>query len=741
MPCALHRNAPSGRAPATRRAAACGLAALVFLAPAGALQLPPDRPPPSGEVNLPVDGLAVEALRRGDLACLRALAQGADAQLRWAEAFEAWHAALADSPDGAAVPAGPQLSEAGAADMEFARRAAERWPDRDHSFAQRTEAVEVAVLRRLSGLESEERAAWSARFAGLALERLVAADPLARDRRQAGVEYRDRAAQAWAQVERLFPATPAAVRAALARFELDFEAGRPRQANAWLERAERHAALVGGEAFAPAIARRRAALLPGLTAPPAPRPAWTRATSFEPVGQHRLTLPDRQKPAGMARIEGQPGLCFLADGRAAVQTTGTIWVLPSPVDDHELDNRAFEPWRLADELGQPIPRFVDRTGKDWPFFPRSIGDDLVLVSGRADEEHSNFLQRIRAPRQGELPKVVWSLGGAGLFDDRGRHQELEELLTPGLWEFQPGPLVVEDLVLVQARQWPQVERDDRDEAAAPNEAQAWLLALEAGSGRLRWKRSLCRGRALVDDFGLLHLQPPRLIRTPGEALVATRSSVFVGTNLGAGSLLDLADGRLLWSLRNRRRDVTASGWRPGGRPEPRVFGSRGGPGDPGGLREGVLWAPADSDEAYALSATPDFAARGAPAPAPLVPYPPLAADGGEQLVGGGPEQVLVFARAGARKTLAAHDLTAGRRYDSIYLGREEDWLPGALVSEERVLFAADGGLYLLDRQRELYLSAFEPLDAGSDFAAGGLWANGDALYLLARGALFQFRLR
>ena len=126
---------------------------------------------------------------------------------------------------------------------------------------------------------------------------------------------------------------------------------------------------------------------------------------------------------------------------------------------------------------------------------------------------------------------------------------------------------------------------------------------------------------------------------------------------------------------------------------------------------------------------------------PLVPYPPLAADGGEQLVGGGPEQVLVFARAGARKTLAAHDLTAGRRYDSIYLGREEDWLPGALVSEERVLFAADGGLYLLDRQRELYLSAFEPLDAGSDFAAGGLWANGDALYLLARGALFQFRLR
>jgi hypothetical protein len=712
-------------------AVCCALCTLLTAAPSGAAQLAPDRPPAGGDVTLPVDSTAQEALRRGDLACLRALERGADAELRWTEAFDAWRAALENSSVGAAVSAGPLLSQASTTDAALSARAAERWPDRDHSFGWRTEAVEVAVLRRLSGLEASERAGWTIRFGEIANERLQAAARSADSATAAAI---------WARVERLFPATPAAVRAALRRFELDFESGRPRQASAWLERAERHARLAADRLTSSSLARRREALEPWLTRRDAVPPPWSRATELGTVGDHRLVLPDLRKTPAAARIEGQPGLCFLDDGRLAIQTTGTVWLLPTPVSDHEDDNRIFEPWRLAEEQGQPIPRSVQNVGKGWPFFPLASGQDLFLISGRADGvdgyavvNHSNILQRTRWPLGSEVPTALWSLGDAGLIDETGRRLPLEQVLEAGLWEFQPGPALVEDLLLVQARQWLEVERDGRDEVAAPGEARTWLLALETETGRVRWKRFLGRGSELVDDFGLGLLHRSTQARTPAEALVAIRGSVFVATNLGAGFLLDLCDGRLVWSLRNKRRSASDPGWRTGGRGRARAFS--------GAAGEGVLWAPADSDELYALSAGLDFAARGELQPPPLVPYPPLAADGGEQLLGGDPRQVLVFARAGARSTLAAHDMTDGRRHDSIYLGSEESWLPGALVCGDRVLFATDGGLYLLDRERELYLTAFHPMRMSSNFAAGGLWARADELYLLARGALFQFQLR
>jgi hypothetical protein len=620
-----------------------------------------------------------------------------------------------------AVPTGIQLSELDARDEQLVALVAERWPDRDHSFARRTEAVEVAVLRRLSGLAAGERAAWTARFEALAGERLALAG-----REVEGAA----AARALASIERHHPATRAALRAATALFELAFEAGRPRQADVWLERAERHASLAGENAqseLARGLSRRRAALAPLLAAPPAEPPPWTRAREFVPAAGHPLELPQRHKPKAFARIEGQPGLAFLDRGRFAVQVTGTVWVLSPRAED-----RIFEPWRLGFELGQPIATTVNHTGRDWPHLPLAAGDDLFLISGRADGAYSNLLQRVRTPRNIDLPVAVWSLGGGGLFGPDGQHEELAQVLEPGMWEFQPGPLLIEDLLLVQARQWVQVERDDRPEVATPGEARVWLLALEAGSGRVRWKRFLCRGSDCVEDFGPRFARAP-LIRTPAEALAATDRGVFVGTNLGAGCMLDLADGRLLWSLRNRRRPAADAGWRTGTRSRPRLEERSGGP--------VLLWAPADSNELYALGPRLDFAAREELQPAPLVAFPPLPIDESELLVGGSPEQVLTLGRAGARRTLSAHSLVDGSRYDSIYLGREEEYLPGALVSPTRVLFVAEGGLYLLDRERELYLVAFHPLDVASDFASGGLWARDDELFLLAQGALLRFAIR
>ena len=95
----------------------------------------------------------------------------------------------------------------------------------------------------------------------------------------------------------------------------------------------------------------------------------------------------------------------------------------------------------------------------------------------------------------------------------------------------------------------------------------------------------------------------------------------------------------------------------------------------------------------------------------------------------------------SRRTLSAHDPTSGRRLDSVYLGREERPLRGALIGAARALFATDHGLYLLDRERELYLLSTTPLGVAGLRGGGGLWAHGERVHLLAGGALWTFATR
>lgn len=702
------------------RNARAALSAALLSAVAAAAQLPADGRPLVNDAYLPVAEAPVAALRAGDGHALDALAAGGPAELAWTRAFEAWREALVAATPGDAAPVGLLLSEAQRSDPALVARVAGRWPDTSASFERRTEAVPEAVLRRLAGLTPEVLATWTERFDPLGAERIGALFADASLPAQ-------RLATLLAGVERELPATRAALRAAVWRAEYEFEAGRPRSARVWLSRAGRHAALLSDEGATAALARRGLAL--DALRPPLPPPAaWTRATEFEPVGGHGLLLPGFQKPRSFARIEGPPGLAFLGDGRIAVQTTGTAWILA----ERTIDERAFEPWRLAFELGQPIPRNVERSGRDWPMFPLASGDTLYLVSGRADGRASNLVQRIRAPRDIELPIAEWSLGGDGLHREDGTHLPLEEVLEAGLWEFQPGPILIEDVLYVQARQWQVRPRDQEIQVVAPGEAQTWLLALDARSGVPRWRRLLMRGTDLVSDFGT-RFGRADLIRTPAQPLRATEDTIFVATNLGAAFLVELSDGRLVSALRNHRRSAEERGWETSQRPEAYVRAS----GDDAPV---LLWAPSDSDELYSLRAARDWAPQGA-APAPsFLPVPPLALGESEMLLGG-EREALVFGRAGARRTVSAHTLATGERLDSIYLGREEKPIAGALLDERSVLFTAEGGLYRLDRSRELYLSAFQPLAVGTDFAPGGLWARGDDLFLLVESALFRFRMR
>lgn len=700
--------------------------ACAWSADAASGQLPARPGPLSNDSFVPTSAAATEQLRLGDAEWLRALEGGAAADLAWTRTFEAWHGALELSATGDNVPVGLLLSEQDATVESYVAAKEARFPDRDHSFERRTEAVEYAVLRRLCGLEPGEIASWTTRFEPLAQAWL----------RQASAEVftTSRHTATLRELERRFPATRAAASAALQLLELELEAGRLRLANTWLERARLHADLVGGDArrgLDEALSSREAflnSLAPRQKRAPEP---WNRAREFTPGDGHSLDKAGHYKPRSMARILGQPGLAFLNEGRVAVQTTGITWVL-APLDPGRDEDRGFEPHLLAEELRQPISAMAERTGKDWPMFPVAEGENVYLVCGRADGMNSNFVIKVRTPRDLELPLTVWCLGGNGLDGPEGGHEPLGDVLEEGMWEFQPGPLLVDDLLLLQARQWTRIERDGEQVLATPGEARSWLLALDANTGKPRWKFFLGRGTDLVHDFGN-RFGRQSLIRTPASALEVTERCVFVGTNLGAGFLIDLADGRLRWSFRNRRRANDDRGWKTGARPKEHKDSSAGPP--------VLLWAPADGDELYPLASALDFAPPNRGEAAPFVPYPPLPIGECEELLGGSPRSVLTFGRAGPRRTLSVHDLTTGSRFDSIYLGREENFLTGALLSDDHVLFVADGGLYLLDRGRELYLESFHPLAIESDFAAGGLWARGDELYLLAQGALYFFEMK
>ncbi len=709
--------------------ALCVLALVARLCPPASAQLSAPGKAKRNAVYLPTAEDSSAALARGDRELLLALQPGAASAGHWTAAFEAWRSALAQSEPGASVPVGIQLAAGEAQPPSFGAAIAERWPDRDNSFQRRTEAVENAVLRRLAGLEPAERQAWQEHFRPLAQERgapWLLSGRVPSQARAAGLRA----------LEREFPCSLEALRADLWLFEQALERGQPRSAWVWLERARMQVALLADSKLQGAIDSRQQLLDRLLRAPQTRDSQWPGAANYEPLKGHPLTLPLRTKPRSMARIEGQPGLAFLNAGAVLVQTTGTCWLIGGEEED-----RIFEPWRLGLELTQPIPRSVTRTGRDWPFYPltgetgkdpASLYQDVFILSGRADGQTSNLLQRIRPPHHSELPVAVWSLGGSGLFLEGGKHLPLEQLLEPGMWEFQPGTILVEGTLFVQARRWVTTEADGIESANAPGEAQTWLLALDAGSGVPRWKRMLCRGTDIT-SANALRLMGANLIRTPGQPLRATGRMLFVGTNLGAGFLLDLADGRLVTSFANDRREDSSPGWQSALGPNAWEGGDQAEP--------VLLWAPADGLELYGLRAALDFAPRENTQPIPLLQDPPLARGESSVLLGGNSREVLVLGRAGARRTLSSHDMQTGARRDSIYLSREELPIASALLEGQRVLFATDRGLYRLDRNRELYLEQFQPLRMTSDFAPGGLFARGPDLYLLAAGALFHFRCK
>ncbi|MDP6370321.1 MAG: hypothetical protein QF615_11980, partial [Planctomycetota bacterium] len=325
--------------------------------------------PLANDTFLPGHGEASAAFERGDELYRAQAAAPTHSRSELESTFDAWRAAVLASPTGAAVPP-PRPAELPGL------------PPR-HSLG-----VEEALLLRLEGLTGAELAIFSSRFRELARGALRSA---LGSQGPAADESQQRDFPALAALEREYPATAAACRAALALADHALERGRPSAAGTWLGRASRHLALVskaeradlegtatqdptdkaeeGGSLFSTAALEsaleRRREHLAELT-PPAPGPAWAKASSLAASATRPLTS---SRTRGMRQLpirsNVQPGLTVLGDGSLVVQARGQVFVFPA-------GRRPFvmEPWKfIGGQSSPPPPESGSASSGRWPLYP------------------------------------------------------------------------------------------------------------------------------------------------------------------------------------------------------------------------------------------------------------------------------------------------------------------------------------------------------------------------------------
>ncbi len=679
------------------------MALLSLLLPC-ALALMQDSAPPAdlegalrNDTFLPVAKEVVTKLAAGDATWERwraSAVKNAELTAVRNEAFDAWQRALAMSTAGDCVPGSLVDTNAELDDT---------WPDPDATLARRTESIESSVLRRLTRIDAADLSEWTQRFGPLAERELAAAG--ATDTRLANVE-------------RLYPYTAGAAEAAVRLFDIAFESGRSEVARGWLDRAAVHARGLAradenarAAKLVAALAVRRAASERTASewAARATNDAWESAEQLTKVAT--LTLPGSAQESSPDRVryDPRPGGAFLSDGTLLVQGASVVYSIAPDGRLRSIDlealGRGFD-WSWHAVMG--------RRATDWPLLPASDGTRVVFVVGCADQTRGNALLCVDPGSAQSAPSLHWGFASTGWRDPAGREVALEKCLGPGLWSFEPGPVIAGTEVLVQARQW--IAEADGEVRVDEGRTRAWCIALDLATGTVRWKRFLATGAdARTDRTLLARLRTARGVVGCAQPLAVADGRVFVGTELGVAVLLDLCDGRPLWSLRSQRKESRERGWTTAGPPVaiPRD-----------GAESLWHWAPADSRFLYRLRNGADVDGRG------LFEGPPVPIGDLVELVGGGPSEVLALGRAGDRRTLSRLDLATGRREDACVLGREEIFTGAGLASATRVLFASSRALYLFDRGRGIYLLQRVPLENELGSAGGSVFARGEFVYVV-----------
>ena len=657
---------------------------------------PPGREGPlDNDCFLPSSPEAQAELQAGDELVVRARqarARGEDAEARrlLGNGFERWHDALTRSPVGASVF------------LETRAVAVKRV----------SEGLSFALRRRLEELGDEERRTWRERFSDSGARAL---EP---------IRGEEEALERLLEVQRLYPGTRAAALAGLGALDRALESGRDGMARALYARTAWHARFAEADDVRSALVARERLL-------PAPQAesdeVWTRAQGLEFTDSLALA----------PGIGVRPGLAFLEDGSVVVQTPDQIHQLRIDREGRLERVRFFEPEKL---LGGFAPwldeRLVRPEPPGWALAPATDEKTLVFVHGRTlGDGDRNALLCVRLPSLTELgsrgneegpplPRLEWAVVGDLLVDADGEVEEVEALRELPRLEFQPGALIHGERVYALAR-------------ASEGDVRAWILAFDRTSGRLAWKRLVAKGADLRPDAGRLASNDGLYGGASQALLLVPRGGgrelgLFCGTQLGAGSLVDVLDGAPLWTLKNRRRDARVRGWSGA----PPVLGSDG----------AILWQPSDSDRLYTLNpgplagpplgwAEPTEDTRGLF----LAPVRPL----GEALtlVAGDGEESVVLGRARSEKTVSTR--RPGRdRLDGLYLSREEAFAGEGLASPSRLYFSTTRGVYLFDRDRELYLLDYQPVPRVGEAPAGGdVHARGDTLLVLGRHRVWAYRCK
>jgi len=448
-------------------------------------------------------------------------------------------------------------------------------------------------------------------------------------------------------------------------------------------------------------------------------------------GPPTLRLISRHRISRLVRPPDEPfglglgsGIAFLADGAALVQGAYGVLLLShgGPLGAPEAYSTPFDVLLGTDR--PPVQAAASAGG--WSSHPASDGKRMALVIGRAQRRRP--LREIEIPPSGNLLSLVehgskdrpiqpiWVLRD-GVRVDRpapGRSSGPDrDLPTPGSsgtytgtrtdgwsigrgWEFQPGPVLLDDMLFVLARGLGDPTSDDQDHAD-----EVRLIALDATSGAVQWTREVTSERGLTDPaargragYFATTTMPLTVERSTGQ--------VLVGTNVGLLCAYDVADGRLTWAVRNQRRRASEDGW-PGSR-SPILAGRS------AGRRQPTAWfAPFDSTFAYALPAGP------APLDGGLFAEPPRARRRALDLAAvlpperaGGRSSLILLGRDGRHAAVLLEGPDGGRR-PATYLAPDERFGGRPALGAEGLLVAGTRELGILSLAEDLRLVGAAPM--------------------------------
>lgn len=674
------------------------------------LILGPQEGPLANGAFQPVAERAWELLLAGDALLAELGEEGMDPG-RLGRVFDSWQQALAASEPGDAVPGEGALEEALGARCAL--------------------GVEEAVLRRLESLAAPGREAFRTRF-----------EPLA-------------AASSGLECERLYPGTRAAAEAALGLGDEAAELGWEQRASTWWQRCARHAQLSGLDELAAAAARRQGWIDRNAEDAPDPlRGAASLGVSSSHAIEGFLVRAEalRRVPLGRGM---RLGAAALGDGRLLIQgpRRGFLYdeaalrggARPGMVDFEALVDRDF----------RTLSPFAAPSAGGWSLLPSASEEALsaVLVVDRG--EPSRTVGGVVTPARGNrlmaLNPANGIDGGLGVLWAREGSRTLGPAAATGeplgaTPEFQPGPLQVEGLVLVAARLMggaadpgrapagpaapeaaasqdapPEASPQGANDGGPPQgptraltgvEGDLWLLALSSSNGAVVWSRFLTRASDLTGGTGLRTRAPE--LRSVGMPLGLAHGRLLCCTNTGLVTAHEL-DGRLVWSLRTRRREASAAGW-PGSR-------------RPLETEAGAWVAPGDSDHAYLVDPRPGSV--------PLVGRP-TALGSALDLIGSSGARLLLMGRDGARAGLLQVD-EEGRESPILHLAAGERFTGTALLTASRLALATDRRIYLFDMEENVRLLAAAGLP--EDAHGGDLVAVGGEILLLGvdRASLLEIR--